>query len=160
MKSCKEFEINKELSDFNGCKYLVYYVDREVTGGVLPENIAEIEKITEIRAFNNTREIWLHRECLGVDFCVREKDDSDIGEDDYFDETQLLDIDTTVVAVEKDGKTTFTATGGGKYTLPAKADDNAVKIRNYLRFNEKTGRAEFDDFRILDFVKADIREVQ
>lgn len=160
MRSYKESEIDNELlSGFNGCKYLVYYVDREITGGVLPEKIVDIEKVTEIRAFNETKEIWLHRDSLGIDFYFREINDNDISEDSYFDETQLLDIDTDFKPIEKDSKTTFVATGGGKYTLPIHSDVNAVIVRNYLRFNKATGRAEVYDFRVLDFVTTEIEEV-
>lgn len=158
MKCCKENDIHTELAAFNGCPYFVYYADRGITGGVVPEKIEDIEKVTEIRAFDENREIWFHRDALGIDFYCREINDTDA--DAIFDETQLLDIDTVFEVIEKDGKTTFTATGGGKYTLPVPADVNAVKVRNYLSFNKHTGRAEVCDFRILGFVKAAIEEVQ
>ena len=160
MRICKESEIITELTGFAGCRYFVYYIDREITGGVLPEAIEDIDKVTELRAFDKTKEIWLHRDSLEKDFYCRVIDDSTKSADSYFDETQLLDIDTTCEAVEKDGKTTFTAMGGGQYTLPVSSDANAVVIRNYLRFNEKTGRAEAYDFRVVDFVNTEIEEVR
>lgn len=157
MISCKEAEIYKKLEKYKGCRYFVYYADREITGGTLPEAIPDMGKVTEIRAFDKNKEIWLHRDSLGTDFYCRETDDRDLSKEDYFDETQLLDIAS--VFTVNDGKTTFTSTGGGRYTLPVGPKENAVVIRNYLSYNEKTGRAEARDFRVLGFTTAEAEEV-
>ena len=157
MRICKETEINNALAGFGGCRYFVYYADREITGGTLPEEIEDIEKVTEIRAFDENKEIWLHRDSLGTDFYCREIDDGNLSEENYFDETQMLDIDSEFMV--KDGKTTFISMGGGRYTLPVGPKENAVVIRNYLSYNEKTGRAETRDFRVLRFDMVEPEEV-
>lgn len=158
MMRCTNAELGGKLADFAGCCYLVYYADREITGGTLPEEIADPEQVLEIRAFDDDREIWFHRDSLDKDFYFRSVDDSSLEPTGYFDETQMLDIASDKPIVNN-GKATFIAMGGGRYTLPVGEKVNAVVVRNYLRYNEQTGRAEACDFRILKFTSTCIEEV-
>lgn len=68
---------------------------------------------------------------------------------DYFDEEQFLDIDTKR-SNEKEG--IAQAIGGGTYRLPLNHySDAKIRLRNYLKYDEKTGMASVCDWRCVGF---------
>jgi len=126
-------------------------------------DISDIEHLLELRAFNKDSELKISRSSMCQQFCWRLIDDLDFkerlkcGEDDPFDncfdmrtldDTQYLDIDTNK---NKDDTFNYTATGGGKYSLPI-SNAEKVKIRNYVDYDEE-GIAFICDFRIVKLLK-------
>lgn len=112
-------------------------------------------KLLEIRIFNEKKEERLFRLDLGDQFYYHvTQDDSLDPKKDYFDQQQILDIDTTQ-KLEGDW---VASTGGGKYTLPKKIFENslgkaAILIRHYFGVTS-TGQAYIRDFRCVKFVVA------
>lgn len=113
--------------------------------------VADIAHLLELRAFSENSELRLTRSEMGSEFIWRLMDDvefkdkaADRFEEYIFDEKQYLDIDTT-----RSSGCEYTATGGGRYTLPV---ENAefIRVRNYIDY-DNDGMAFFRDFRIVGF---------
>jgi len=112
------------------------------------------KKLLDIRIFNNKKEYRVFRADAGSDFIYCYTDDSFTN--DYYDDEQYLDIDST--KIKPDG--TVTATGGGEYKLPLKIlGSNKYKgevklyIRNYIDYDNKFGQAYIKRWRITDIRK-------
>lgn len=120
----------------------------------LPDKDIDISenKLLEIRIFNKDEERRLFRLDLQDEFCYYETNDTDLKpEIDYFDQQQILDIDTTKVL---EGNC-VRSTGGGVYTIPksvfrGKLGQAAVIIRHYFGVTP-TGQAYIKDFRCVEF---------
>lgn len=110
-------------------------------------------RLLEVRVFNKDLEIKCFRSDIGKDFKERiRKDDGDIN---FFDQKQIIDIDTKR---SKDfGRNSIVvSTGGGIFELPVDDIENvSILIRHYYRRNEETGQAEVYDWRAVEFVKGD-----
>ena len=110
------------------------------------------DKALEIRVFNENIEYKLFRASIDRDFSERTLGDSEA--ENYYDEIQYLDIDTTK-KISEDG--IVTTTGGGKYKFPfdnsKKTDGARVKIRYYLGQYEETGQARIEDWRVVEFLE-------
>ena len=131
-------------------------------------------KALEIRMFNDMQEAKWFRcsidrplRCRVIKDTAKEPDFTGDGGDGkrplrYWDEYQYLDIDVPGSSFEE-GRAR--ATGGGFYPLPLKgcADvddpgktissycDVRIKLRNYLRYEEDTGRVSVADWRLVGF---------
>lgn len=104
------------------------------------------KKLLELRIFNKQQEMKAFRSDVSKEFLFREK--TDVDADDYFDEWQYLDIDSTK---EVSGQK-VTATGGGVYKLPLGSKvDAKICIRYYLGRYSETGQAIIQDWRCVDF---------
>ncbi len=144
----EEEALAARLRPFAGCSCIAFYVDGPVAGGVLTLDAPpDAARLLELRAFDGTRELWLHRSALKVPFHFRVACDEGLDEADWFDEQQLLD--------DNGEAGPFRASGGGVYSLPVEKREGqpalAVVLRHYIRYSEETGRAELCDFRILGF---------
>ena len=109
------------------------------------------DKILEIRIFNEEEERKLFRGDIGRSFHERRISDSDLKEE-YYDESQLLDID------KKRSEESFSKTGrvrtigGGSYYLPLPTMEEArVLVRYYLSRYEDSGQARISDWRLVKF---------
>ena len=106
-------------------------------------NEADVEKLLEIRAFDESSELKYIRSTVDAEFKGRELNDADKL---YFDETYYLDIDTAKTSV--DDTLLKTAIGGGKYHLPE--DKKMLKVRYYYKYDDN-GIAKKYDWRLLGF---------
>ena len=112
-------------------------------------------KLLEIRIFNKDEEKRLFRLDLQDEFCYYVINDTDLKpEIDYFDQQQILDIDTTKVL---EGNC-VRSTGGGVYTIPksvsrGKLGQATIIIRHYFGVT-KAGQAYIKDFRCVEFSDA------
>lgn len=153
VKSLVDFlNINKDFSGYA----LIQCTDR-YTVLELPDKDIDISenKLLEIRIFNKDEEKRLFRLDLQDEFCYYVINDTDLKpEIDYFDQQQILDIDTTKVL---EGNC-VRSTGGGVYTIPKsvfedKLEKAAVIIRHYFGVTP-TGQAYIKDFRCVEFSDA------
>lgn len=127
-----------------------YVVDQFGEGGSVLSQIEErIEKLLELRMFNEDAEYKAIRTDIGREFRFRSIDDT-AEERDCFDEIQMLDIDTEVHL--PDGY--VQATGGGRYHLPIQhVKDAKVRVRHYLVKDETNGQARVDDWRLVTLME-------
>ncbi|MBR5315364.1 MAG: hypothetical protein IKU44_01125 [Firmicutes bacterium] len=109
-------------------------------------------KILEVRVFNEEKEIKMFRTDISKEFRMRIREDAGETETEYFDEEQLLDIDTKKSAKSFAEEHMVYATGGGRYFLPlADMKGAAVKIRYYLDSYKESGQARICDWRLVTF---------
>ena len=135
--------------------YIAFYSDREVSGGKYKNgefapDITDTSHLLELRVFDCEREFKAVRTQIGKAFKWRIADEIDVCKELYVSETQLLDIDAQKKFVENDGTTTFSAMGGGRYTIPAEPGCDSVELVNYIKYDEY-GNMQFADFRIKRF---------
>ena len=101
------------------------------------------------------REVILNE--IKKEYKRKEKNEDEINEKegvDFFDEVQLLDIDT------KRSDKTYT-TAGGSYYLPqyiSDLDRAAIRIRHYFGVDEDSGQAFIKDYRLVSFESAKKRD--
>lgn len=108
------------------------------------KEIQDTSHLLEVRVFTKNAELKIMRPTIADQFRYRFIDDS-TGKNDYIEEKHYLDIDSN----KSDGFD-YTATGGGKYTLPV---ENAEKvlIRNYISYDEQ-GIAHITDYRVVEYL--------
>ena len=140
-------------------KYIAFFTNKKICGGICESgkftpDISDIGYLLELRIFNCEREFRAVRTQLGKNFRWRIADEEGVDEELYIHETQLLDIDTKRTNFEKnsDGVTTFRATGGGEYTIPAESDCDSIELVNYVKY-DNYGNMQFVDFRLKRFFK-------
>ena len=138
-----------------GCNVYAVHTDHFYCG---TELLIDEKHLTELRIFDEDSELKISRLNIGAEFRWRYISDTEFrkhleGEKDEFlrefanrvyDEAQFLDIDANFT-----NGTSYTATGGGKYTLPVENAEK-VRIRNYLEYDED-GILGIADFRIVGF---------
>ena len=113
---------------------------------------SEEVKVLEIRIFNVDKELKLSRSDIGRDFTQRKLPNSDLTDEESYDEIQHLDIDEDKSKKCPDGM--VYTTGGGKYSLPLTNVKNAkIRIRYYWGKYEKTGQAKIEDWRLVELVE-------
>ena len=146
-----------------GTPFVAFYSDR-IECGYLPDDfrIADEKHLLELRCFTDESELWLHRSRLAVPFAWRLADDRLIPENQSSEgslteaahcriETfQLLNIDRKRSSGVADGMAALVATGGGCYQLPMNEMYNAVRVMNYVSYDE-IGMASVVDYRIAGF---------
>jgi len=109
------------------------------------KEIEDISHLLEVRVFTEKKELRIMRPTIADAFTYRLIDDT-AGDYDHIDENQFLDIDT-----EKSSGTSYTATGGGAYSLPIENAEK-VQIRSYISYDEQ-GIAQITDFRIVKYLR-------
>lgn len=155
-------------SDFssgeNNAFFIAQYTDK-FDIGVWNESVSVNEdKLLELRIFDKYKEWKLFRSDLGRVFSCRcQKEKNEDGTErkegvDYFDEVQLLDIDT-----KRSAKTLnlMYTTAGGSYYLPqyiSDLDRAAIRIRHYFGVDEDSGQAFIKDYRLVSFESAKKRD--
>lgn len=161
----KEF-CNKVYEDFPGKEafFIAQYTDKFVVGNWNNDCNVNEEKLLELRIFDKDKEWKLFRSDLGREFLWRRRSEKNsdgskcIEGEDYFDELQLLDIDTKRSPEALSGIKHTTA--GGSYYLPVEIDDidrAAVRVRHYFGVEEDSGQAFIKDYRLVGFESAEKR---
>lgn len=147
------------LKDYRGFGYIAMFTDSFVGGWLNDEGKLangkqyNYDKLLDMRVFNDNTELHIYRGSIGDKLKCRLACDDNLAPEYYFDEQQLLDIDANATANSKSGM--IVSTRGGEYRLPISSDnEDAVVLRNYISYDDETGRAQITDFRILRFVKA------
>lgn len=140
--------VNEDINQFinsqiQGGSMIAMYTEKFECS--VQKSISDVEHLLEIRIFTDEKELKIMRPTIEDDFSYRIIDDT-LEKYEYIDEKHYLDIDT-----KKSTGTDYTATGGGKYTLPV---ENAEKvlIRNYISYDEQ-GLAQITDFRVVKYLK-------
>lgn len=115
------------------------------------------DSLLELRIFDENREVKLFRSEIntGSKISIRVIDDNNSGYEDYYDENQFLDIDTTSIS-DSDGMWNIQATGGGNYYLPqsvGEIGDLTLKVRHYISKYPHSGKAYVMDWRCVGFEK-------
>lgn len=166
-KHVKKNDVEQVLNDVNGyflnatdsIFFVAQYTDK-FDIGIWNENIIKnTNKLLELRVFDNKKEWKLFRSDLGKDFYSRYEDDTGKKEGvDYFDEVQLLDIDTSK---EYKKSELMKTTAGGEYNLPkdiSELDRAAIRVRHYFGVDNESGQAFIRDYRLVDFESAKKRD--
>ena len=154
-------EINEDFTDAtDGTFFVAQYTDKFDVGVWNKEIIKNVNKLLELRVFDKNKEWKLFRSDIGKDFSYRcQKEDNTKEEGaDYFDEVQLLDIDTK--RPSKDDSRKMCTMAGGEYNLPKYIDDldrAAIIVRHYFGVDNESGQAFIRDYRLVDFGSADKR---
>lgn len=154
-------EINEDFSGSTDSTFFVaQYTDKFDVGIWNKDIIKNVNKLLELRVFDKNKEWKLFRSDIGKDFSYRFQGEDDNKEEgvDYFDEIQLLDIDTS--RQSKDPGVMHT-TAGGSYNLPKDIPDldrAAIRIRHYFGVDSESGQAFIRDYRLVDFESADKRD--
>lgn len=164
----KEFwnSIKDDFSyDRNNTFFIAQYTDKFTVGNWDIDSNIDEEKLLELRIFDKDKEWKLFRSDLGREFLWRRRDEKDqdgskcIEGEDYFDELQLLDIDTKRSPKASTGVKYTTA--GGSYYLPVNLcnlDRAAVRVRHYFGVEEDSGQAFIKDYRLVGFESADKKD--
>ena len=167
-KHVKKNDVEQVLNEVNGyflnatdsIFFVAQYTDK-FDLGIWNENIIEnTNKLLELRIFNKNKEWKLFRSDIGKDFSYRLQGEDDNKEEgvDYFDEVQLLDIDTSK---EYKKSELMKTTAGGEYNLPkyiSYLDRAAIIVRHYFGVDNESGQAFIQDYRLVDFDSADKRD--
>ena len=107
------------------------------------------QKLLDMRVFDQSVEYRIFRTDAGGDFRFRVLPDE--GEE-YFDESQYLDIDEPRSKESFEQGKEVRATGGGSYHLPLEYyQDAKVIVRNYIAYDENSGQAYIRDWRLAGF---------
>lgn len=167
-KQVKKNDVEQVLNEVNGyflnatdsIFFVAQYTDKFDIGIWNKGIIKNVNKLLELRVFDKNKEWKLFRSDIGKDFIYRCQNEDNTKEEgvDYFDEVQLLDIDTS--RSNKAPGVMYT-TAGGSYNLPkniADLDRAAIRIRHYFGVDNESGQAFIRDYRLVDFESADKRD--
>ena len=156
--------LDKIKNIFSNCGdntfFVAQYTDK-FDIGIWNENIIKnTNKLLELRVFDKDKEWKLFRSDIGKDFSYRLQGEDDNKEEGvyYFDEVQLLDIDTSK---EYKKSELMKTTAGGKYKLPKDISDldrAAIRVRHYFGVDNESGQAFIRDYRLVDFDSAKKRD--
>lgn len=157
---CSEDALASLLEEYGTGDYLVtaFFTGRFQggRGDHLDSVLARASELVELRIFNESRELWLHRSCCGRPFSWRlAGEDGCDSKRDYFRTVQALDIDETYAAyrcgeADEYGALKLRSTVKGHYALPLARGDECVKVVNYVRYDEN-GVAKAADYRLAGF---------
>ncbi len=155
-----------------GTIFLALQTDAMLCGKAEAFSKATPDRLLELRVFDETRELWAHRSATGREFAWRIADDAALeetlaagGETGFFanpenyrmEITQYLDIDGTYkLPIESNRK--LRTTGSGYYELPITDDDAAVRLVQYIRYDEPACAARVVDFRIKGFCRGEDKQ--
>ena len=115
----------------------------------------EMEKLLELRAFNETSEFYVCRSLTGTDFVCRYIDDGGLPVDDetHMPETHYLDINDKYKpeSAENNGMFTYKTMTGGIYHLPVPNADRLL-LCNYISYDNAERIAQVCDYRFVKFL--------
>lgn len=145
------------IADFGTTEDVNAVIEQNISGGNMilmftdrfeccpQQTIEDTVHLLEARIFTENAEIKLMRPTIADKFSWRLIDDTKLSPEDYITEDQYLNINE-----EKSSGFSYTAIGGGKYTLPL---ENAQKLRihNYISY-DKQGIAQITDFRAVKYL--------
>jgi hypothetical protein len=171
--NCNEDGLSGEVMSLNidtfGSRvcFVAFLTDRFLAGEAETLNFEDVSietwidttKLLEIRIFGEKAE-WLARRSIAnkkVDFQWRLASEYGMVKDEFCERTQTLDIDESeeVQGQESavylpEGNRGLMTTGGGKYQLPIKNGENAIKVISYIEYDED-GMAYVYDNRLVGF---------
>lgn len=137
-------DVNSLVSEkMSGGTMLLMYTDKFLCDTL--KFIEDTEHLLEARIFTETAELKIMRPSMNEEFTYRFIDDSLPAEKDCIDEIHYLDIDS-----KRSSGSNYTATGGGKYSLPVENAEK-IQIRNYISYDSQ-GIAQITDFRAVRFI--------
>lgn len=114
------------------------------------------DRLLELRIFNEEMEAKCYRASIGREFFERIIDRNNEDQSEFYEETQILDIDTLRSKEINQETGDVLATGGGRYHLPvAMTESVSIVTRQYIHKNEFTGQAEVFDWRLVKFAEAE-----
>ena len=158
--ACPEDALASLLEEYMTEAYLVtaFFTDRfqGCRGNRLDSVLAKARGLVELRVFNESCELWLHRSCCGKPFFWRLAGEAGCDpKRDCFRTVQALDVDETYDAYRRGeadeyGSLKLRSTVKGYYALPLRGGDECVKVVNYVRYDEN-GVAEAADYRLAGF---------
>lgn len=138
-----ESQLTEKLATINRKYILAIWTDK----ADFTDEVNDIDKLLEIRAFDEDGEFRAFRSVVKNDFKFRDIVDNDTSfADGAYDESHYLDIDTTRNS-QNDLKF---AIGGGSYHLPEGVTATMLKVRNYYKFDED-GVARKCEWRLVGF---------
>lgn len=137
-----ELQLAEKLAGMNEKYILAIWTDK----ADFVSKVADIDKLLEVRVFNENGEFRAYRSMVKNDFKCRDINDSISFADGAFDETHYLDIDSTCNSQVGLKYTT----GGGSYHLPEGVTETMLKVRYYYKFDED-GVARKCDWRLVGF---------
>lgn len=129
-------------SKINNGNMVMMFTDKFLCSGQC--EISDIRHLLEVRVFNRDSELKIMRPTIADKFTYRFIDDS-ANQNDYIEEKHYLDIDE-----KKSDGFEYTATGGGKYSLPVKNAEK-ILIRNYISYDSQ-GIAQITDYRLVEYL--------
>ena len=142
---------------------VAYYTDAFQSGWaskLLPIDEDSLEKLMELRVFNEKEELWLHRSCLGGPFAWRVASEKALTEPKRycFETRQLIDLGespSVAPAFNAEGLRVLKTISGRSFRLPITAEERYVRIMNYVDYDEK-GVANTADWRLVGFAAAEM----
>ena len=137
-----ELQLAEKLAEMNGKYILAIWTDK----ADFVSEVADIDKLLEVRVFDENEEFRAYRSVVKNDFKCRDINDSISFADGAYDEAHYLDIDTTF---NSQAGLKYT-TGGGIFHLPDDVTETMIKVRNYYKFDE-AGVARKCDWRLVGF---------
>lgn len=153
--------LNIHLDDSDGIDYdYIAILSDKIDCGTVSEgklvsadtgNEPDLNKLLELRVFNENREYRAYRDNLSeLSFEERIVSDDPKKYSSCYDELQYLDRDDKRITAEGKGNELF-ATGGGRYFLPEKAiKKRKVLVRTYLKADDY-GMEYAADWRIVGY---------
>lgn len=108
-----------------------------------------IDRLLELRVFNEMGELLVCRDYLGEPFWTRVIEDGEDNPYAFFEETHYLDLDGEPEI--KNSRAYCRTMGGGSYVLPFSEKKDRVKVRTYLAEAEN-GTEYAVDWRIVAFL--------
>ena len=155
------------LKDFRDTEaYVLAYFSDAFRAGRADRMLAEAEsnmdKLLELRIFNDKQELWLHRSNLSAPFFWRLASEAGFSEDEQkrycycFETRQLLDLgegpDAGPTFDESDGLRILKTEAGRSFKLPITEEERYVRVMNYVAYDED-GVANAADWRLMGFAK-------
>lgn len=115
------------------------------------------DKVFEIRLFNANKECHLIRGDVRSNFKYRVKEDINLEDEAYYDDEQYLDIDAVKSEYSYAENRSVYSIGGGNYHLPFDTyRDVKIKIRNYIAYEEYSGQAYIEDWRLVTLFRGEV----
>lgn len=155
-KKITEIELYEKLPELaTGRTLVAYFTDRaDCVSGI---SVEEVNKLLELRAFNETGEFYAFRSLTDEPFICRSIDDGGIPADDetHMLETHYLDIDADRTynpdQKENGGWYEYQTMTGGVYHLPIRNADR-VLLCNYITYDNAESIAQVCDYRFVKFL--------
>lgn len=145
----------------DGQLFLAFSTDHFLAGRAEGEELNRLkpENLLELRIFSEKQEVCFRRSFTGEDFQWRLASEKGIPESGFLVQYQTMDVNgkrsmNEKALAERNGNRVLYTTGGGKYSLPVKEDDNSVKVIAYIDY-DRNGMAKITDHRLCGFLRRD-----
>ena len=147
----------------NSDAYVLAYFTNAFQAGrancMLANAAFSMDKLLELRVFNETQELWMHRSVLGSPFSWRLADDAGIPtekrETCCFETRQLIDLGESPdkePSYDGAGLRILQTEAGRSFKLPITKAERFVRLINYVSY-DNDGVAYAADYRLAGFAK-------